>query len=296
MVNFLYLFVYIWYNVFEYIELGGICVLKEKWKIFCEESGDKGIPWRDGSSHYYMITAVLVREEDEKALKDAIENNKYKILRMRAPLEWKKLKPRQKKDDKLISRFLRKVNQESPEFLVTHIICNKHETIGPGFYDRNVFMNYLYGLIFKRISSFLHGTNSRADLTIDRNTDKIAQESLRKYLSDVSRYQTNSFPRFSKPKWINPEDHSILGLSDFISGISLRAMTDYQENVDTGCKKCNIDLGIFSCKTSNFSYVRSFKNIVDCNYNDTILNWNWKGLLYHPYEKKDSYKHIFLPK
>lgn len=266
----------------------------EKWKIFCEESGDKGIPWTPGSSHYYIITAILVRDKDEQALKDVIETNKFKVLRMNAPLEWKKLKTRQKKDDKLISRFFRKVEQ-GPDFLVTHIICNKHETIGPGFYDRNIFMNYLYGLIFKRISSFLKGTDAYANLIIDRNTDKIAQESLRKYLSDVSRYQTGSFPRFSKPKWINPEDHPVLGLADFISGVSLRSLTNYYEDVNINCKTCNTALDIYSCTVSNFQYKRSFKIILDWNYNN-LQKWSWRGLLYHPYENKNNYKHLFLPR
>ncbi|HLT41944.1 MAG TPA: DUF3800 domain-containing protein [Sphingobacteriaceae bacterium] len=268
----------------------------EKWKIFCEESGDKGIPWKEGSSHYYIISAILVREKDEQQLRDIIEKNKYKVLRMKAPLEWKKLKPGQKKDDKIISRFLRKVKEESPNFLVAQIICNKHETIGPGFYDRNVFMNYLYGLIFKRISSFLMRTESYASLTIDRNTDKIAQESLRNYLSDVSRYQTNSFPRFSKPKWINPEDHAVLGLADFVSGIALRSLNNYYEDVNPECKSCQRPFGIYNCNHSNFMYKRSFKNLIDWNYDDSMDNWDWKGLLYHPFERKNDYHHLFIPR
>lgn len=270
--------------------------MSNKWQIFCEESGDKGIPWVKGSSHFYIITAILVKDEDEQDLIDTIENFKYKVLRTRKPLEWKQLKSGQKKNDKLISRFLRKVEENGPDFLVTQIICNKHETIGPGFYDRNIFMNYLYGLIFKRISTFLNKTNSNAKLTIDRNTDPIAQESLRKYLSEVSRYQTGTFPKFSKPKWINPEDHPILGLADFISGLSLRALTDYYENENEKCKSCRRYKGIYTCQTSNFKYKRSFEIVVDWNYSDLVPNWDWKGLLYHPFEYKNNYRHLFLPR
>lgn len=267
-----------------------------KWKIFCEESGDKCIPWKEGSSNFYIITAILVREVDEEKLIDVIEKYKFRDLRMNAPLEWKQLRAKQKRDDKTISKFLRQIDNHAPEFLVTQLICNKHETIGRGFYDTNIFMNYLYGLIFKRISVFLKATGSRAKLIIDRNTDKVAQESLKNYLSDVSKNQTNSFPRFSKPKWVNPEDHPVLGLSDFVSGISLRSLTDYHENVNGKCKKCNAEFGIYNCSVSNFKYHRSFKYVVDWNYNNTLDNWDWKGLLYHPYEFKDNYRHLFLPK
>lgn len=267
-----------------------------KWKIFCEESGDKRIPWIEGSSHYYIITAVLVRESDEQALIDTIELNKYKELRMKPPLEWKKLNSKQKRNDKIVSRFLRKIDDKGPHFLVAQVICNKHETYGLGLIDTNTFMNYLYGLLFKRITPFLSSTNSTAKLIIDRNTDDLAQESLRKYLSSVSTYLTNRPPRFSKPKWINPEEHAVLGLADFLSGVALRSLTDYYENVDENCKKCKNELGIYTCTTSNFSYYRSFEKVVDLNYDYTLPNWTWRGLLYHPMEFKNDYKHIFVPK
>lgn len=266
-----------------------------RWKIFCEESGDKGIPWKEGSSHYYVITALMVREENEQQLIDVINTYKYRVLRMSAPLEWKKLKSYQKTNDKLLSRFLRKVRTDGPEFYVSNVVCNKHETNGPGLVDRNVFMNFLYGLIFKRIAWFLKYSNSTAELIIDRNTDKIAQESLRYYLSDVARYQTGSHPRYSKPRWINPEENAVLGLSDFISGISLRSLNDYHEFVDNDCKTCSVEFGLYNCSTSNFTYKRSYKQIIDWNYGQ-IANWEWNGLLYHPFMYKDNYKHLFVPK
>ncbi|MED4917568.1 DUF3800 domain-containing protein [Geobacillus thermodenitrificans] len=265
------------------------------WLIFCEESGDKGIPWTSGSSDFYVITGILVREDDEEAFKNTIEHFKYKELRLKQPLEWKKLTGKIKRDDSKLSRFLRKIDINSPQFLVTNVICNKHETNGPGLVDRNVFMNYLYGLMFKRICRFLYKTKSRAKLIIDRNTDPIAQESLRKYISDISRFYTGEHPRHSKPKWLNPEDHPILGLADFISGVTLRSLTDYYYNVNESCKKCDKLYHIYTCKTSNFGYYRSYKYIHDWNY-EVLVNWDWRGLIYHPFEYKDNYKHLFVPR
>lgn len=267
----------------------------EKWSIFCEESGDKTIPWRTGSTNFYIITGVLVREEDEAALRAVINKHTWKTLGLKVPLEWKQLSTKQKKNDALISRFFRKIEEEAPEFLVTTVICNKQETTGPGLVDRNVFMNYLYGLMFKRISWFLEKTSSRANLTIDRNTDKLAQESLRSYISDITRYHVGGHPRHSKPKWINPEEHAVLGLSDFISGSTLRAMENYKDSVKTKCKACSVMMGIYSCKESNFGYYRSFKYLHDWNYEE-LQDWSWKGLLYHPFEYKGKYQHIFNPR
>lgn len=269
--------------------------MNDKWLIYCEESGDKGIPWIIGSSHFYIVTAILVREEDEEQLRKVIELYKYKVLRMNAPLEWKKLKTSTKKDDKLLARFFKKVSTNGPDFLVSQVICNKHETYGPGLVDRYKFMNYLYGLMFKRISWFLKATDSYAKLNIDRNTDKIAQDSLRKYISDVSTYQTGQHPRHSKPKWMNPEDHPILGFSDFLSGVTLRSLTDYYQHVNPTCKVCKRDFCIYSCGVSNFSYGKSFKYVVDWCQAD-LPNWDWNGLLYHPFTYKDNYKNLILPK
>jgi Protein of unknown function (DUF3800) len=265
------------------------------WLIFCEESGDKGIPWTEGSTDFYVITGILVREENEEEFKKIIETYKYKELRMKGPLEWKKLIGKIKRNDSKLSRFFKKIDNNSPQFLVTNVICNKHETNGPGLVDRNVFMNYLYGLMFKRICRFLEKTNSRAKLIIDRNTDPIAQESLRKYISDISRFYTGKHPRHSKPKWLNPEEHPILGLADFISGVTLRSLTDYHHNVNELCKRCNILYDIYKCKDSNFSYYRSYKYIHDWNY-EVLTGWDWRGLIYHPYEYKDNYKHLFFPR
>lgn len=266
-----------------------------QWSIFCEESGDKALPWVTGSTHYYVVTAVLVREEDVEALKAVILRNKHQVLRMNRPLEWKQLDTRLKKDDKIISRFLRKVEEEGPEFMISQVICNKHETMGPGLVDRNKLMNWLYGLMFKRLSVFLKKTNATATLTIDRNTDPLAQESLRKYISNVTQYTTGQHPRHSKPKWLNPEENPVLGLADFLSGISLKSLTDYHLNVSPSCKVCGKRDCIYDCTASNFSYKRSFRYVVDWCELD-LPRWNWRGLIYHPFVKKDNYKHLFLPR
>ncbi|MGJ9385919.1 hypothetical protein [Salipaludibacillus sp. CF4.18] len=48
------------------------------------------IPWKSGSSHYYVITAVLVREENEESMCETNETHK-------------------KRNDTLIARFLKRV-------------------------------------------------------------------------------------------------------------------------------------------------------------------------------------------
>lgn len=266
--------------------------------IFCEESGDKQIPWKAGSSDYYIVTSVLIKDEHEKEMADLINKYKYSVLRLSKPLEWKKLRAKQKKNDVLIGRFLKKLDEEAPNFLVSSVICNKHETTGLGFSDRNTFMNYLYGLMFKRICWFLNSTRSSAKLIIDRNTDKMAQSSLHQYISIISKIQTGQHPRHSKPKWINPEEHPVLGLSDFISGVLLRVLENYLAESHNTCKPCPIKKAncIYLCELTNFGYKRSLKYVVNWNYDNSIENWNWQGLIYHPYEYKNEYRNIFQPR
>lgn len=146
-----------------------------RWLIFCEEAGDKAFPWKRGSTNYYVISAVLVREKHEEQFLRAIKDSTYRVLRMRRPLEWKKISSQYKRDDKRLARFIRRINKEGPNYLVSTVICNKHESNGPGLASPIIFMNYLYGLMFKRLSPFLRATRSSARLIIDRNTDNLAQ-------------------------------------------------------------------------------------------------------------------------
>ncbi len=271
--------------------------MKDKWLVFCEEAGDKELMLKQGSSSFYIVTSILIKQEDEQSFIDAIEDLKNKILGMKGPLEWKHLYGTKKRNDKLLGRFLKKIGEESPHFLVSNVICNKRETTGPGLIDKNTFMNYLYGLMFKRISWFLGHTNSTARLIIDRNTDKLAQTSLHHYISLISRGQTGQPPRHSKPSWINPEDHPILGLADFVSGISLRSLDNYLKNSHAICNPCLTKRNncIYRCTRSNYEYQASYRYIADWNY-DQLPSWNWRGLLYHPFEYKDDYKNLFQPR
>lgn len=269
--------------------------MTQEWNIYCEEAGDKAIPVVRGSSKYYIITGILVHIDHVDLLQENIKKFKYKVLRHRKPLEWKELSTSIKKDDKRLAKFLRKVEEESPPFYVTTVVCNKVETIGPGLKDRNTFMNYLYGHMFKRLAWFLQHSQSRARLIIDRNTDPLAQKSLKNYLSELTRYTTGNPPRHSKPKWTHPELDPILGLSDFISGLSLRALENYH-NINETCNDCDVFDHIYECLNSGFEYRRSYKRIVDLNYYDDLMGWDWKGLLYHPYQLKDEHKKIFQPR
>jgi len=266
--------------------------------IFCEEAGDKEVQVKQGSSSHYIITSIIVKEENEVDFIKIIETLKSKILGLNnTPLEWKNLYGSKKRNDKLLGRFFKKINEQAPPFLISNVICNKNETSGSAFVDKKLFMNYLYGLMFKRISYFLKRTDSTAKLIIDRNTDKFAQLSLHHYISMISRHQTGQYPRHSKPKWINPEEHPILGLSDFISGVSLRSITDYQTDSHIICTPCptkNNDC-IYICNTINFEYKKSYHYIKGWNYAQ-LKNWNWKGLIYHPYEFKNNYQCLFQPK
>ncbi|MFI8650644.1 DUF3800 domain-containing protein [Bacillus velezensis] len=267
-----------------------------RWKLYCEEAGDKAIPPVKGSSNFYVVTGILVREEDAEELSEVINKYKYKVLRQKGPLEWKRLGGKFKKDDKILSRFLRKIEDEGPFFLVTNVVCNKEETNGPGLVDRNRFMNYLYGLMFKKLVWFFKHTDARASLIIDRNTDKLSQDSFRSYISDLTRYYTGSHPRHSKPFWTHPELDPILGMADFLSGITLRSLEDYKLNVNESCKSCERLMHLYECEDSNFKYYRSMKKIVEMNYFDDVEGWDWRGLIYHPYGNRDKYKHLFPEK
>ena len=271
--------------------------MNERWKIFCEESGDKCLKNKNGSTRFYVVTAVLVEDRFEDSLSSCITRYKESVFKIKRPLEWKTLPTKIKRDDKRLGRFLKKISENSPFYIISMVVCNKSETTGTYLNSRpNFLMNYLYGLLFKRLSCFLSKTNAVAELIIDRNTDADAQDSFRRYISDISKITTGQHPRHSKPHWTNPELNPALGLSDFVSGLTVRSLTEYEMTNLPICSLCETKENdcIYTCTHLNFKYKRSMKRIVALNYSE-IGRWHWLGLLYHPYECKDNHCNIFQP-
>ena len=264
--------------------------------IFCEESGDKGLVLKKGTSRYYVVSAVIARDTTAQHLRDQINEARKNILKHRKPLEWKALESKTKNDDAKISAFmdfLLPQNLSTPrDFIISQIIADKAYITGSS--NSNRFMNYLYGLIFKRINPMLNKLNVTAEVFIDRNTDKDVQDSLSAYLNLIPLISRNNFSGrqgYSRPIFMEPKNDPVLQLADFVSGLTLRIFEDYKDKLLRAitCQTCIIPNCALSCNHIALKYPESWKRVVNWNYGTVSQNgtqmWIWNGLLWHPYGK-----------
>ncbi|WP_304459611.1 DUF3800 domain-containing protein [Alicyclobacillus sendaiensis] len=264
--------------------------------IFCEEAGDKGLILKQGTSRYYVISAVIVPDNTTQHLRDKINSGRREILRHRKPLEWKSLSSKTKNDDERISRFmdfLLPKNYTGPrDFVISQVIADKSLITGPGLNDSKRFMNYLYGIIFKRISPMLNKLNASAEVFIDRNTDPNVHQSLTEYLNLIPMIaKNNNFPLrrgYSRPTFMEPKDDPILQLADFVSGLTLRIFEDYKDKFlsTAACQNCMRAHCAVTCGKIAIKYSESWQRVINWNYGKILRNgtvaWDWRGLLWYP--------------
>lgn len=259
--------------------------------IFCEEAGDKGLVLKKGTSRYYVVSAVIVHDMIVQNLRNQINTGRKTILRHRKPLEWKTLDSKTKNDDAKLSKFMDFLAQSTPsDFFISQVIADKSSITG--LKDPKRFMNYLYGLIFKRINPMLNKLNATADLFIDRNTDTHVEHSLSEYLHLIPRITNTSFPQrqgYSVPTFMEPKADPALQLADFVSGLTLRIFEDYKDKLLSAptCHNCKTPHCALSCNNIALEYPNSWSRVVKWNNctisQNSLVVWSWKGLLWHPY-------------
>ncbi|MCL6613783.1 MAG: DUF3800 domain-containing protein [Firmicutes bacterium] len=261
-----------------------------KYYLFCDESGDKAVPIRKGSSLVYVVTLIIVSDNEIESLRNDINNSRRTILKLRKPLEWKKLDKNVKENDLLLYEFFKNINLAAHHSLISTLIANKSEidtSLSKGLIQPNIFMNYLYSLLFKRVNPFLHTFSINADFYIDRNTNLISHKEFELYLCHIFPKKQGLNANYSKPIFITPAQDPCLQLSDFISGYIRRVFEHYLANQYHKCSICpymTTDC-LQNCPDDSFIYKKSWFELKK-KYNFRVFNqnkeWFWHGLLYFP--------------
>lgn len=243
--------------------------LLARWHIYCDESGDRGLPIKPGASLAYVVTVVLV----EVGALQSVHNHLSGRVR-----EWKRLSSSEKQDDRALSSFLNSLQPlVGKGMLCTTVIANKLETTSPKLTNpRGSFLiGYTYGLAFKRILPFLTKHGHVAEIYIDRNSSNEVQSNLSYYLSQVlprkhaSRMQSmfgiaSGIP-YGKPVFVDCKQNPIHRLADFIAGYTRAAFEAYLRD-----------------NRANVAYPYSWQSLREL-HRVTLTSWRWEGLLYHPY-------------
>ena len=174
--------------------------------VFIDESGDSGMKGKVGSSRLFVVTAILI-EENEDA-----EDCDGRIMALKKEL---KLSDRfefhfNSCSDTFRRRFLETV--AACNFFYYSIVLNKARLWGPGFHYKNSFYKYAAGLVFENAKAHL----VEATVILDECGNRDFKTELSKYL----RRRMNDGKRILIKKVRMEPSHSnnLLQLADMVCG------------------------------------------------------------------------------
>jgi hypothetical protein len=140
--------------------------------VFVDESGDSGMKSKEGSSIYFVVTAILFEENEAAEACDACIDQVRTELRLhpRAEFHFNKC------CDAHRLRFLQAV--APMDFFYLSFVLNKAKLWGPGFHYKEPFYKYATRLLFENAKPHL----TRAIVTLDRSGDREFTRELATYL------------------------------------------------------------------------------------------------------------------
>jgi hypothetical protein len=173
--------------------------------VFVDESGDSGMKGKQGSSLYFVVTAVLFEEnEAAEACDVCIDQLRGELyLHPRAEFHFNKC------SDAHREKFFRAV--APMDFFYLSLVLNKAKLWGPGFNYKEPFYKYATRLLFENAKPQL----SRASVTIDQSGDRDFTRELSGYLK--RRINTHG-EVIRKVKSEHSHSNNLLQLADMICG------------------------------------------------------------------------------
>jgi hypothetical protein len=184
--------------------------VEEAMLVFVDESGDRGIKGRTGTSEFFIVTAILFNENEA-----ALSCDK-RIERVRAELH---MHPKaefhfNKCCDDHRTRFLQAVS--GMDFFYVSFVVNKVKLYGPGFAYKESFYKYATRLLFENCKPYLN----KATITIDRSGDREFNNELQRYLK---RMINTDQEVIKKVKSENSHSNNLLQLADMVCGAVARS-------------------------------------------------------------------------
>jgi hypothetical protein len=140
--------------------------------VFVDESGDSGMKGKDGSSAFFVITAVLFEENESAEECDRAIN---KVREECFPGRFAEFHFNKCSNAHRI-RFLQAV--APMDFFYLSFVLDKTKLYGPGFSYKESFYKYTAKLLFENAKPYL----KNATVTIDRSGNRDFRLQLEKYL------------------------------------------------------------------------------------------------------------------
>lgn len=182
--------------------------------IFIDESGDSGLRDKPGSSAYFVITAVLFKDNAQAGRCEGKIIQCRKDLRLHEHFEFHF----NKCCDKFREKFLTAVCLS--QFSYHAFVLNKAKLWGEGFRDKDSFYKYATGIVCDNAKQALQNST----VVIDRCGDRPFRESLAKYLRRKMNDQENMLIKRVKMEPAHSND--LLQLADMVCGAVARSFKD----------------------------------------------------------------------
>lgn len=185
--------------------------------VFVDESGDPGIKGKQGSSRFFIVTAVLFEEEEEAMACDNRIGEIRTELRMHPGAEFHF----NKCCDAHRMHFLHGV--ANMQFFYLSFVLNKSELTGPGFAYKESLYKYATRLLFENAK----GRLTRASITIDKSGNREFNQQLQSYLK---RKLNTDAEIIRKVKCEASHSNNLLQLADMVCGAVARSFNREKNN------------------------------------------------------------------
>ena len=179
--------------------------------VFVDESGDPGLKLGQGSSKYFIVTAVIFEELDEAQAIDLRIGLLRRELNLSQDYEFHFSK------NKAIIRetFLKAVGKY--DFFYFSIVINKKALYGEGFNYKESFYKYACSLVFENAKPYLN----MATIIIDGSGSREFRNQLGTYLRRKINNENNRY--IKKVKIKDSRKNNLIQMADMICGAVYRS-------------------------------------------------------------------------
>lgn len=174
--------------------------------VYLDESGDTGFKFSKGSSRYFVVTILLT--PDPVPLNSAIDDLRTQ-LGFRREHEFKFYSSR----DEVRYAFLRVLTKH--DVLLRSLIVDKQQLSLPHMRTREIFYNYLLGLLLKHDNDRIND----ATLIIDeRDKGKKSKQGLATYLRKKLNTKDNGYKKIKDVRYHESHRDNLLQAVDMVAG------------------------------------------------------------------------------
>ena len=175
--------------------------------VFVDESGDAGMKLGEGSSEFFVVTAVLFEDDDEANQCDEGINRIRVELGLPKYFEFHFSKCSRT----IRQNFLEKV--ASFDFFYLAVVLNKPKLYSPGFQVKESLIKYTSRLVFENAKPYLRN----AIVVIDASGSKDFRNQLARYLKERIK-DDGGCKLIKKVKTSRSNGNNLVQLADMVSG------------------------------------------------------------------------------